>query len=413
MQDKQMEIIVVGAGYAGMMAALRLDGKTKKMPVQVTLVNAVDTFVERPRLHEVATGRFPEAKPLTDMLWNTGIRFRQGVVTALAPQRNQLTLQTPAGAATQINYDYLVYALGSRVDQDSVPGAREHAYTLDPAGSRSAGPLFQQLESLSAGGGSVAVVGSGPTGIEIAAEIADRYPQLHVRLITRGAFGAFVPPRVQAYMRQGLARLNVHIVEQMTVAEVRPGLLVDEQSNEHLFDICIWAGGFRGSPLARGAGIQTNRRDQIMADPALRSLSHPAVFAVGDAVYPVQPAGAPLRMSLFTALTTAAHVADNLTLLAKGKPLRSFGFSTYGQGIALGRCDAVGFNTFPNDRPVGPLVTGRVGLAVRNFFVWLLLVMLEVERRRPGFFFWPGRNRGAKIDRPAPSIPAGEQVPST
>ena len=101
-----------------------------------------------------------------------------------------------------------------------------------------------------------------------------------------------------------------------------------------------------------------------------------------------------MRMSLFTALVTAAHTADNLARRLKGKRERSLGFSTYGQGIAIGRHDAVGFNTYPSDKPIGPLITGQTGLTIRNFFVGLLLNMLEIERKRPGFFFWPGKWRG-------------------
>jgi NADH dehydrogenase FAD-containing subunit len=140
-----------------------------------------------------------------------------------------------------------------------------------------------------------------------------------------------------------------------------------------------------------------NDRCQLLVDPFLRSVAGPDIYVVGDAAWPVEGTGAPYRMSLFTALVTGAHTADNLVNVVKGKELRRFGFSTYGQGIAVGRRDAVGFNSFPNDRPVGPLVTGRLGLVVRNFFVWLILRLLTVERKVPGFFFWPGRRRGEVV----------------
>ena len=86
MAEKQRQIVILGAGYAGMMAALRLSGKTKKQDVEITLVNAAGHFVERPRLHEVATGHPPQKRPLADMLAGTGIHFRQGYVTGIDPE---------------------------------------------------------------------------------------------------------------------------------------------------------------------------------------------------------------------------------------------------------------------------------------------------------------------------------------
>lgn len=398
MTDKQTQVVVLGAGYAGVMAAVRLAGKTKKQNVSVTLINAADHFTERPRLHETATGRPPRQHPLADFLRGTTIQFRPGMVTSLDPDQQVVTIQTNAGSS-QVGYDYLVYALGSHVDRDSVAGVRQHAYALDASGPLSAVPLHERLRTLAESGGRIAVVGSGATGIEAAAEIADCFPMLGMTLVTQGEFAAFMPAKIRAYMRGALERLGIQLLEQAKVSEVRATELVYNSlhNNDILsFELCIWAGGFRGLPLAREAGLQVNHRDQILADPLLRSLSHSTIYAAGDAVWPVRQPGAPLRMSLFTALVTAAHAADNLSRLLHEQEQRPLGFSYYGQGIALGRRDAVGFGLYPDDEPGKIVITGKAGLAIRNFFVWLLLTLLKIERRWPGFFFWLGRNRGRK-----------------
>jgi NADH dehydrogenase FAD-containing subunit len=304
-----------------------------------------------------------------------------------------VVVQTPNGEE-QISYDYLVYALGSQVDRDRVPGVRQWAYSLDAVGERTADPLHIRLKQLAESGGRMVVVGSGPTGIEVAGEVHDTYPTLKVSIVTAGEFGSFTTERVRQKMRQAIDQLGIKVIEQAPVCEVREGEVQLANGEEMPFDICIWAGGFKGTSLAQEAGMKVNGRNQILVDPYLRSLSHPTIYAIGDAAVPVGDTGAPYRMSLFTALVTAAHTADNLVNLIKGKDQRTFGFSTYGQGIAIGHSNAVGFNSFPNDKPVGPILTGRVGLTIRNFFVWLILRLLTVERKFPGFFFWPGRNRG-------------------
>jgi NADH dehydrogenase len=77
---------------------------------------------------------------------------------------------------------------------------------------------------------------------------------------------------------------------------------------------------------------------------------------------------------------------------AKGRELPPFSFSTFGQGIAVGR-NGVGFATYPDDRHSFFLFEGRTAIHIRNGFVGLLIVILKAERRFPGFFFWLGRRR--------------------
>jgi NADH dehydrogenase FAD-containing subunit len=167
------------------------------------------------------------------------------------------------------------------------------------------------------------------------------------------------------------------------------------------FDALVWAGGFRGLPLARVAGLEVNETQQILVDPTMRSISHPDIYAVGDAVQPVAQPGAALRMGLYPALVTAAHAADSLTRRIKGQQPQPLGFSYYAQGIALGRADGIAFPTFPNDRRSGPMLTGRAALALRNLFVPRLLDALRLEKRIPGTFSWAGSRRGRHTAAPA------------
>jgi NADH dehydrogenase FAD-containing subunit len=161
-------------------------------------------------------------------------------------------------------------------------------------------------------------------------------------------------------------------------------------------DVVVWAGGFAASPLAKDAGICVNARNQIVADPFLRSVTQPEIFSAGDMAAPLEEPGAPMRMSLFTALVSGAQTADNIVAAIKGKEPQPFSFAWYGQAIALGPNDAAGFATYPADTPVGPVYRGRTAVALRRFFVWYLKAALELERRFPGFFFWNGRGRYAR-----------------
>ena len=131
----------------------------------------------------------------------------------------------------------------------------------------------------------------------------------------------------------------------------------------------------------------------------LRSISHPNIFAVGDATCPIEELGAPMRMSLFTALVSGAQAAENIAAAIKGKPLKPLSFIWYGQGIALGPNDAVGFGTYPADRAWPLILRRKIAFRTRNFFIWYLLFALELERRFPGSFSWNGKGRYARQQR--------------
>jgi NADH dehydrogenase len=400
-------IVVAGAGYAGMMAALRLSGKSKKQRLEVILISGNDAFVYRPRMHELATDQPVPQKPIAEMLRGTLVDFRQGWVTAVHPERQTLSVQT-AGGNKEIAYDYLVYALGSVVDRDSVPGVRDHAYVLDPTGRHAAPDLRSKLLEMKGSSGRIVVVGGGATGIEGATEIKGAFPGLDVSLVTRGGFGDFKGERVQRHLRQAFREQDIEVHEHTTVTAVEEGRLLLDGEEAMPFDVLLWAGGFRAIPLAAEAGLNVNQKGQILVDPYLRSISHPEIYAVGDAAHSVEEPGVPLRMSLMTALVRGALAADNIRALLKGEKQKTLGFDYYGQGIALGLKDAVGFAAYPNDNPIGPIVRGRAAVFIRNFFVSLLGQMLELERRRPGLFFWTGKRRYDRAKRAAASGRASE-----
>jgi NADH dehydrogenase len=409
MAKYQTQIIVLGAGYAGLLATVRLAGKTRKQNAAMTLVNASDTFVERLRLHQFAANQPVAERPISNVLAGTGVNFIQGLVTNIDTARHEVMVQS--GAETRrIAFNKMIYALGSTIDRDSVAGVREHAYTLTPIGARSAAELRQALPSLNAAGGHVLICGGGATGVEAAAEFADSYPNLHVQLITRGAFGMFLGKPVAAYMRQALNRLGVIIQDHTTVREVEAGHVVTTAGATIPYDLCLWTGGFSVPRVAREAGLSVNQRGQVLIDPFMRSISHPDIFAVGDAAHPVEDPGVRVRMSAFTAVILGAHGADCVSAVLQDKTPQPLSFAYAGQGIALGRHDAIGFNNYPDDTPKPPYFTRRAGYEAREFFVRLLAALPHYERRWPGITFWLGKGRYAASKRTAQRRRHVEQV---
>ena len=168
--------------------------------------------------------------------------------------------------------------------------------------------------------------------------------------------------------------------------------MVTDEGQSIPFDVCVWSGGLRSPPVASTAGLATDTKGRIWVDHNLRSISHSHIIAVGDAAHPVAPTGAPYRLSAFAAITTGGYAADVIHAHRAKRQVEPFSFSTFGQGIAIGR-GGVGFPSYPDDKQRWFILTGQTARGVRNFFVWFISYALKLERRMPGFVFWPGRRR--------------------
>ncbi|MFL5659924.1 MAG: NAD(P)/FAD-dependent oxidoreductase, partial [Ktedonobacteraceae bacterium] len=236
-------ILVIGAGYAGLLFTKRLAGKVASPNVHLSLVNESDTFTERPRLHQFATNQVIQWRSLPQTLRQTHVQFIQGRVTSIDPAHHEIVV-VDQQQTHHLEYDYLVYALGSVTDRQAVPGVAEYAYTLAASGPLSAAALRETLPSVQARHGHIVVCGGGATGIETAAEVATAYPHIKVHLVTQGPFGLFLGKTVASSIRRSLTRVGVEIIDQTTVAAVRAHSVVLDQASEIPCDLCLWMGGF-------------------------------------------------------------------------------------------------------------------------------------------------------------------------
>jgi NADH dehydrogenase FAD-containing subunit len=392
MTHPSTRILVLGAGIAGLLFTLRLAGKVAHESVQITLVDEADTFTIRPRLHEFATNQRIFRRPFLEILRKTQVQFLQGRVTSLDPSQHRVTVQDQQ--QHELGYDYLIYALGSMTDRQNVPGVEQYAYSLSASGPFSASALRERLPEIGARGGQVVVCGGGVTGIETAAQVASVYPQIKVSLVARGALAHSWDKSVADIFRRRLMSLGVEIVDQSEVSAVRAQSVVLEGGCELECSLCIWTTGFVVQPLAREAGLAVNERDQVLVDPFLHSVSHPQIYAIGDAALPVEDPGVShVRMSAFTASIMGAHGADCLSAELAGKRPKPLSFAYVAQAIALGQHHAIFLPLSPDDKPRPPYITGRLGALMREAFVGFVVTATLAQQRFPGMFVWLGKGR--------------------
>ena len=378
-------VVILGAGYAGLMTALRLAGQVEAGAVQITLLSASDVFIERIRQHQLAVQQYQRSYALSKLLQGRAIDFTQGVVSALDPVAQTVHFHAQ-GQSRNIAYDTLVYALGSCTDRSGLPGLDEHAFRLEAHGPRSATQLAQQLAARADHPARVLVIGGGLSGIEAAAEIAEAYPQFQVALVTRGELGTGLSAGGQAHIKRVFDRLGVVLHEHTIVTSLETDNAQLDDGQALPFDVCVWAGAMTVPRLAREAGIKVDQRGRIVTDDRLRSLSHPTIFAVGDAGVQAEQ---PLRMACAGALPLGAHAADNLARSLRGQPEAAFAFRYLAQCISLGRRDALIQWVDQADRPTERIMTGRLGILAKEILCRYTIWVIKLTRWLPRSYYFP------------------------
>ncbi|WP_044366584.1 NAD(P)/FAD-dependent oxidoreductase [Streptomyces natalensis] len=351
-------VVILGAGYAGMAAAVQIAARVKQREgVEVTVVNAQERFAERMRLHMTATGQRLAELSIPELLEGTGARFVRGWVTTVDADARTARIDDER----VLDYDTLVYGLGSVADTAAVPGVEDHAYALSSA--QDAELLADRLARL--GGGTVLVAGNGLTGIESAAEIAERHPELNVVLLGRTEPGAAMNPKAKAYVRAALDRLGVQVRAGVEVVKVLPGAVELAGGESVTADAVLWTSGTRISPLAAAAGLAVDAHGRILTDAALRSVSHPEVYAIGDAAAIRQGYGV-MHGTCQGGMPSGVHAALSIDRVLKGKQPKPFRFGYYHTPVSLGRGDAVVQFTRPDDSPRRICLTGRMAVRYKE-----------------------------------------------
>ncbi|MEV3993783.1 FAD-dependent oxidoreductase [Streptomyces sp. NPDC049837] len=352
----QHRIVVLGAGYTGATAAGRLAKRLRREDVTITLVNPEPDFVERVRLHQIAAGQDLKPRPFGEMFAGTGVELKLAKVTAVDVDRKTVTVTAGEGRE-ELAYDTLVYALGSGWNDGGVPGVAEHAH--DVAGRPGALRLRDRLAALGAGR-PVVVVGGGLTGLEAATEIAEARPDLDVALATHGALGDWLSEKGRAHLRKVVDGLGITVHEHAAVTAVAADGVTTADGRTIPSEATVWTTGFAVHPIARATTLEVTDRGQIVVDRTMRSVSHPDVYAVGDAAMATGPNDKPLRMSCASGVPMAWQAADAIAARLAGAKVPRVPIRYFQQCVSLGRKEGLIQFVTADDRTKDSALTGRV-----------------------------------------------------
>ncbi|PPG40495.1 dehydrogenase [Pseudoclavibacter sp. RFBA6] len=396
--EAQHNVVIIGAGYAGILAANRIQASLKPAEarrVRVRMVNSTGDFIDRIRLHEVAAGaRATAATPLNEML-HARIEVVIGTVRDIDADTRMLSIETGEGV-THESYDTLVYAVGS-VAALGAPGAEEFAHLLsnvdgaDAArGAIAAGAPEQRI----------VVVGGGATGVEAAAEFAEQRPSASVTLISRGAVLGHLPLGSRRSVARSLEKLGVTVREGSGVRSVTERAVELDGGELVPSDVTVWTASFAVPALARQSGLAVDPIGRLLVDEELRVPAHPEIFGAGDAVRPPASVGAHLRMGCAVAMPLGAHAADNILRTLRREPLKCLDVGFGAQCISIGRKDGLIQLLSKADEPRPLRITGRPGAIVKELVCSVLAFgSPRRERRLPGSLMLPSGPKRLPVGR--------------
>jgi NADH dehydrogenase FAD-containing subunit len=373
------QVLVVGGGYAGVMAADRLSGRDD---IAVTVVNPRPEFVERIRLHQLVGGSDDAVEAFDDVL-APGVRLVVDEVTRIDVARRRVSL----GGGGSLEYDHLVYAVGSRPGAPGFAGA-EHAYPI--ATLEAARRLRQALDD--AADAPVTVVGAGPTGIETAAELAETGRR--VTLVCGGRLGPYFHPHARRATRRRLESLGVTVLDEVSVVRVDPDAVELSDGRRLRSGVTVSTTGFEVPDLARRSGLSTDAAGRLLTDETLTSVDDDRVVGAGDAV---APSGRPQRMSCQAAMPLGAQAAQTVLSRIAGTAPAPITNGFVAQCVSLGRSAGTFQAARMDDTAVWLSVGGRPGAVIKELVCAQVLAALRREARRPGSFWWPAYRGRARL----------------
>ncbi|WP_282701641.1 FAD-dependent oxidoreductase [Streptomyces sp. CC219B] len=379
------EVVVIGGGYAGVMAANRL---TQRDDVTVTLVNSRPEFVERIRLHQLAGGTHGA---VTDYRSVLGERVRLVVDTVTRIDATGRGIELASGA--KVGYDYLIYAVGSGSATPSVPGAAEFAHPI--ATFEEAQRLRSALDAAPATA-AVTVVGGGPTGIETAAELAEAGRA--VTLVCGRVLGPYLHPKGRSSVAKRLAGLGVTVLEGpgVEVVEVTRDAVRLGDGRELPSEVTVWTVGFGVPDLAARSGLSTDAIGRLITDETLTSVDDERIVAAGDSA---APSDMPYRMSCQAAGPLGAHAADTVLGRIAGERPEPFDMGFAGQCLSLGRGTGLFQFAHKDDTAKKLSVGGWTGAKVKELVCKLTVKQLTSEARKPGSHTWVKGEKGRALLR--------------
>ncbi len=377
-------VVIVGAGFAGLAAAKRL---RKNPQIETVLIDRNNYHTFQPLLYQIAAAELESAQIANPLrgLFRCRSRVSIAMLDAQGIDLDKRILRT---SGPDVEYDYLLLAVGSVSHFFGIPGAEENAFTLKSL--EEAVHLrnhilrcFEKasLDAANEGGFQpnglthIVVVGGGPTGVEYAGALAEligtpltndfsELPKGFAHVTLLDACDEILPgfpPKLRAYARKRLERMGITVKTSAQVKEVRANSLVLADGTEMLSQTVVWTAGVRGNDLAKEMGLPLGHAGRVNVLPTLHIADHPEIFVAGDLSL---PEGMNPPMVAPNAIQQGTCAAENIMRLERNEKPTPFQYWDKGSLATIGRNAAI----------------TRIGkFAFSGFVAWILWLYIHLS----------------------------------
>lgn len=356
--SKAPKIVILGAGYGGIIAAMRLQKTLNYNEADVTLVNKHDYHYITTHLHMPAAGTDDPNNArvnIAKLIDESKINFLKASVTEIRKDEKKVILEEG-----ELHYDYLIIGLGGETETFGIPGMLENALSIRSINSShlirehieyqfaryKRDPEREELLTFIVGG-------AGFTGIEFVAELADRVPSLcakfdiptdKIKIYSVEAAPSIMPgfdAELVEYAKKVLEDKGIIFKIGIAIKEVSPDQVVLGNDEVIPTATVVWTGGIRGCRIVEDAGFET-MRGRVKVDEFLRAPGQEDVFIIGDLSLFFNPEGRPYPPTAQIAMQQGTVCADNVVASIRNSELKTFVPSIKGVVASLGKGEAIG-----------------------------------------------------------------------
>ncbi|MBZ0198265.1 MAG: NAD(P)/FAD-dependent oxidoreductase [Ignavibacteriaceae bacterium] len=363
-------IVVIGAGYGGLTAALRLERLFRKLPFfNIHLIDKYPFHTIKTQLHEAAVRNEEVSIPLDKILRKKKIHFHLGGVNFIDVKNKNVHLEINKEEAI-LSFNYLVIAIGSKVNYYNIPGMEENSFSLQTL--YDADLIYEHISRTCALSASeteqskrednlrFVIGGGGLSGVEFAGELADHTAKCVTNfnvsdndveiIIIEGA------DRLVPFMDKDF---SMRIEKKLTDKGIKiiKGEKIIKRSSDKVFlsggstiktKNFIWTGGIRVSDLLKNSGLKTGVAGRVMVDEYLKAENNKCIFAIGDSANALNPnTGKPVPAAAQFALQQGRLSAKNIFAEIYGGKKEQYYPKVAGEVVSLGKHLAVGWMALP------------------------------------------------------------------